>query len=118
VIGKAVSLSEAIGRSDRGPLPKIKELVKNFKVEQVTEEVSAALEKMNAEIVRVSDEMGHPKREERTWRRKKTPAERREQQITKGLVSIFGNRNDGVSLLFVGRDCLKGTARRAREDSV
>jgi len=89
VIGKAVSLSEAIGRSDRGPLPKIKELVKNFKVEQVTEEVSAALEKMNAEIVRVSDEMSHPKREERTWRRKKTPAERREQQITKGLVSIF-----------------------------
>ena len=90
VIGKAVSLSEAIARSDRGPLPKIKEMVKNLKVEQVTEEVSAALEKMNAEIARVSADSNQKARSEVSrWRRKKTPAERREQQITKGLVSFF-----------------------------
>src|SRR2546423_11565558 len=54
VIGKAVTLSEAIARSDRGPLPKIKEMVKNLHVEHVTEEVSRALEHMNSEIARIS----------------------------------------------------------------
>jgi hypothetical protein len=101
VIGKAVSLSEAIARSDRGPLPKIKELVKNFKVEQVTDEVSAALEKMNAEIVRLSDDKSHPKREPRTWRRKKTPAERREQEITKGVVGFFSGIGSMVFLYYL-----------------
>jgi hypothetical protein len=88
VIGKAVALSEAIARSDRGPLPKIKEMVKGLKVEHVTEEVSRALEKMNNEIVRISPEAraGH-----QSWlqRKKKTPEERREQQIVKGTVSFF-----------------------------
>jgi hypothetical protein len=41
VIGKAVTLSEVIARSDRGPLPKIKEMMKNLKVEHVSEEVRA-----------------------------------------------------------------------------
>src|SRR2546430_7320358 len=56
VIGKAVALSEAIARSDRGPLPKIKEMVKNLKIEHVTEEVSRALDRMNREIVRTTPE--------------------------------------------------------------
>jgi hypothetical protein len=54
VIGKAVSLSEAIARSDRGPLPKIKEMMKSLKIEQVSDEISRALEQMNQEIVRNS----------------------------------------------------------------
>ena len=51
VIGRAVSLSEAIARTDRGPLPKIKEMMKNLKVEQVSEEISRALEQMNKEKI-------------------------------------------------------------------
>lgn len=102
VIGKAVTLSEAIARSDRGPLPKIKEMVKNLKVEHVTEEVSSALEKMNAEIARVSAEQ-HEKthKEVSRWRRKKTPAERREQQISKGLVSLFSGVGLTVFLYYL-----------------
>jgi hypothetical protein len=102
VIGKAVALSEAIARTDRGPLPKIKEMVKNLKVEHVTEEVSAALEKMNAEIARVSVE-SHEKAQTGVsrWRRKKTPAERREQQISKGLVSFFSGIGLTVFLYFL-----------------
>jgi hypothetical protein len=102
VIGKAVSLSEAIARSDRGPLPKIKEMMKNLKVEHVTEEVSAALEKMNAEITRVSGE-SHEKThsEVSRWRRKKTPAERREQQISRGLVSFFSGIGLTVFLYYL-----------------
>jgi hypothetical protein len=88
VIGKAVALSEAIARSDRGPLPKIKEMIKGLKVEHVTEEVSRALEKMNNEIVRSSPE-ARPGHQSWLQRKKKTPEERREQQIVKGTVSLF-----------------------------
>ncbi len=89
VIGKAVSLSEAIARSDRGPLPKIKEMVKNLKVEHVTEEVSRALDRMNSEIVKVSSEAKAKKEYGWSLRRKKTAAERRERHITNGIVSVF-----------------------------
>jgi len=87
VIGKAVSLSEAIARSDRGPLPKIKEMVRNLKVDHVSDEVSGALEQMNQEIASIS-----PKSEPRPWLsfgKKKTPTEKREYHISKGVVSLF-----------------------------
>src|SRR5713226_3045570 len=89
VIGKAVSLSEAIARSDRGPLPKIKEMMKNFKVEQVTEEISRALDQMNKEIVHSSDD---PTPRKPWWlegKKQKTPEQRRERHIVKGTVSLF-----------------------------
>ena len=90
VIGKAVALSEAIARSDRGPLPKIREMVKGLKVDQVTDEVSRALDKMNNEIANVSPAS---KQSERPWwvsfGKKKSPAEKREQHISKGIVSLF-----------------------------
>lgn len=87
VIGKALTLSDAIGRSGRGPLPKLKELVKNLNVDQVTEEVSRALDRMNKEILSHS-----PKRTPgmQWWQRhKKTPQERRNEHISKGVVSFF-----------------------------
>jgi hypothetical protein len=91
VIGKAVSLSEAIARSDRGPLPKIKEMVKNLKVEHVTDEVSRALDNMNQEIAEISPK--EKRDERRPWvgfgKKKKTVAERRESHITDGVVSLF-----------------------------
>src|SRR5215831_11084520 len=88
VIGKAVSLSEAIGRSDRGPLPKLKEMIKNFPVEHVSEEVSRAFEQVNKEIVRTANEA---RRRHRSWtgRKRKTAAERRERQIVNGTISLF-----------------------------
>jgi len=89
VIGKAVALSEAIARSDRGPLPKIKEMIKGLKVEHVTEEVSRALEHMNNEIVRISPEARPPNKPWKSLRRKKTAEERREAQLVKGTVSFF-----------------------------
>jgi len=96
VIGKAVALSEAIARSDRGPLPKIKEMVKGLKVEHVTEEVSRALEKMNLEIAKISPE--HRPRRSGPWiqfGKKKSAEERREEKITKGIISMFS----GVGLM-------------------
>jgi hypothetical protein len=87
VIGKALTLSEAIARSDRGPLPKLKEMVKSLNVDQVTEEVSRALDRMNKEILSHSPEqppVAH------WWQRpRKTAQERRDDHISKGLVSFF-----------------------------
>jgi len=95
VIGKAVALSEAIARSDRGPLPKIREMMKGLKVEHVTEEVSRALEKMNNEIARISPETKSPRHAWPSLKKKKTPQERRDDQIVKGTVSLFS----GIGLM-------------------
>jgi hypothetical protein len=89
VIGKAVSLSEAIARSDRGPLPKLKEMMKNLKPEQVSEDISRALDQMNKEIVRSSDD---PTPHQPWWlqgRKKKTAEQRREKHLTTGAISLF-----------------------------
>ena len=107
VIGKAVSLSEAIARSDRGPLPKFREMVKNLKVDQVTEEVSRALDHMNQELVQVqakAKKRSKSQEERRPWinlRKKKTAAERRENHITKGVVSMFSGVGLTVFLYFL-----------------
>jgi hypothetical protein len=108
VIGKAVSLSEAIARSDRGLLPKIKGMVKQLNVDHVTEEISGALDKMSAEIVRTSEESRSRRREhqqaaegDRPWwdfRDKKTPERRREDHRVKGTVAFFSGI--GVTLFF------------------
>jgi hypothetical protein len=80
IIAKAVSLGEAIARSDRGPLPKLKAAMKEFKMEQATHEVSRALDKMNEEIV-----SGFPK----TPKKKEKPPEVvRENHIALGLASL------------------------------
>lgn len=101
VIGKAVALSEAIARSDRGPLPKIKEMVKNLKVDQVTEEVSRALEHMNQEIAKVSSEAKPKLQQGLSFGRKKTPAERRERHLTSGIVSLFSGTGMMVFLYYL-----------------
>ncbi|HJT27397.1 MAG TPA: hypothetical protein VJ784_08320 [Pyrinomonadaceae bacterium] len=91
VIGKAVALSEAVARSDRGPLPKIKEMIGNFKVDHVSDEVSGALDRMNQEIAQISPES--QRREQRRalieFPKRKTPAEKRQDHISKGVVSFF-----------------------------
>lgn len=93
VIGKALTLSEAIARSDRGPLPKLKEMIKNLTVQHVTDEVSGALERMNQEIVNTTPFRRSGRR--RRWIEKKTPEERRENHLIKGTVSMF----TGVGLM-------------------
>ncbi len=101
VIGKAVSLSEAIARSDRGPLPKIKEMMKNLKLEHVTEEVSHALDQMNTEIVRSSDDVKPPKPWWLEGRKQKTPAERRENHIVKGTMTMFSGAGFMVFMYYL-----------------
>ncbi|HSL55707.1 MAG TPA: hypothetical protein VK868_14990 [Pyrinomonadaceae bacterium] len=101
VIGKAVALSEAVARSDRGPLPKIKEMIGSFKVDHVSDEVSGALDRMNQEIARISPET---ERKQRAWiefPKRKTPAEKREDHISKGVVSMFSGVGLTVFLYYL-----------------
>src|SRR6266436_4695521 len=96
VIGKAVSLSEAIARSDSVPA-KIKDMVKNLKIEKVTDEVARAMEKMNQEIARSSDQ----RRKNFSWRKEKTPEQRRERHLTTGLIKLFWGRGLSIFLYFI-----------------
>jgi hypothetical protein len=99
VIGKAVSLSEAIARSDGVPA-KIKEMVKNLKVEKVTDEVSRALDRMNKEIVRSSQD---PTPSKPWWieAKKKTAEQRRERHLTKGTIKFFWGGGLTIFLYFL-----------------
>lgn len=102
VIGKAVALSEAVARSDRGPLPKIREMVKGLKVDQVSDEVSGALDRMNQEIAQISPES--KPREPRpfiSFGKKKTPLEKREDHISKGVVSFVSGIGLSIFLYYL-----------------
>src|SRR5258708_38605404 len=86
VIGKAVTLSEAIARSDGIPA-KLKDIFSNIKIAHVTEDVSRALDKMKTEIARSKDDhrewiRARGRDEFRNWarhaRKEKTTEQRRE----------------------------------------
>jgi hypothetical protein len=99
VIGKAVSLSEAIARSDGVPA-KIKEIVKNLKVEKVTDEVSRALDRMNKEIVHSANDPT-PKKPWWIEARTKTAAQRRERHLTTGTIKFFWGGGLTIFLFFL-----------------
>ncbi len=101
VIGKAVALSEAVARSDRGPLPMIREMVKGLKVDHVSDEVSGALDRMNQEIAQISPESKPAGRPWIQFPKRKTPAEKREDHISKGVVSLFSGVGLTVFLYYL-----------------
>lgn len=101
VIGKAVTLSEAIARSDRGPLPKIKEMMKNLKVEQVTDDISRAMDEMNNEIVRSSDDLTPHKPWWLGGKEKKTAEQRREKHLVAGVISLFSGIGLAIFLYYL-----------------
>src|SRR6266550_5257320 len=101
VIGKAVTLSEAIARSDRGPLPKIKEMMKSLKVEQVTDDISRAIDEMNKEIVRSSDDPTPHKPWWLAGKGRKTASQRREKHLVTGAISLFSGIGLAIFLYFL-----------------
>lgn len=101
VIGKAVTLSEAIAGSDSVP-SKIKDLVKNFKIEKVTDEVSRAMEKMNQELAGSADEHREWRLKRAVKRKEKTAEQRREKHITQGLITMFSGIGVSAFLYFLG----------------
>ena len=109
VIGKAVTLSEAIARSDSVP-SKIKDLVANLKIEKVTDEVARAMEKVKQEIT-------HTAEDHREWhlnhikpigfkRKEKTAEQRREKHLVNGSISFFTGIGLSIVLYFVSHALL------------
>jgi hypothetical protein len=96
VIGKAVTLSDAMSKIDGVPA-KLKELVNNVKIAHVTDEVSRAMDKMNQEIARSASDHRHKAR----WRREKSAEERRERHLAKGVVKLFWGGGLTVFLYFL-----------------
>jgi len=88
VVGRAVTLGDAISKTDGVPA-KLKEIMGNVKIAHVTEEVSRAMEKMNAEIQRSSAEERWERRRRRRERKQKTADERRERHLTRGAIKFF-----------------------------
>ena len=101
VIGKAVTLSEAIARSDRGPLPKLKEMMKKLNMEEVSEEVSTALDQMHQEMVKDSGTLIGVKMAKKKEKRQPSAQERREKHITQGLISLFSGIGLMIFLYFL-----------------
>lgn len=101
VIGKAVTLSEAIARSDRGPLPKLKEMMKKLNMEEVSEEVSTALDQMHQEMVKDSGTLIGVKMPKKKEKRQPSAQERREKHITQGLISLFSGIGLMIFLYFL-----------------
>jgi len=110
VIAKAVTLSETIARSDSVPA-KVKDLVKNLKIEKVTDEVARAMEKMGHEIAHTADdhhdwvkarERHEIRRELRRRRKEKTAEQRRESLLTRGFITMFSGIGLGVLLYIIG----------------
>jgi hypothetical protein len=95
VIGKAVALSEVIARSDRGPIPKLKEMMESAKIKKTTDDVSLALDHMSLDI----EQAPKGKEETEPWwmqfKDKKTPERRREDHLVKGSISLFS----GIGLM-------------------
>lgn len=96
VIGKAVSLSDAISKTDGVPA-KIKEIMSNIKVAHVTEEVSRAMDKMNREITSSSLEHWRKSR----LKKEKTAEERRERYLVQGAIKLFGGVGLTIFLYFL-----------------
>src|SRR5882724_8636029 len=101
VIGKAVSLSETIARIP-GPRPNmIKGMMKNVKVEQVSEDIARAMDEMKKEIVRSSDD---PTPHKPWWlegREKKTSKQRREKHLVTGTISLFSGIGLAIFLYYL-----------------
>jgi hypothetical protein len=90
-----VALSEVIARSDRGPIPKLKEMMESAKIKKTTDDVSLALDHMSLDI----EQMPKGKEEAQPWwmqfKDKKTPERRREDHLVKGSISLFS----GIGLM-------------------
>jgi len=98
VIGKAVTLGDAISRTDGVPA-KIKEIMSNIKVAHVTEEVSRAMDKMNKEIMKSSNE---PSGRKPWWHGKtKTAEQRRERHLVSGTIKFFWGGGLSIFLYFL-----------------
>lgn len=96
IISKAVTLSDAIGRSDRGALPKIKVALGNINLEQVSADIARGLEHLTTEI-QCSVPTDRVNR-----RRSRPPEQQREKHLVEGFKSFLGGIGFMIVLYILG----------------
>jgi len=101
VIGKAVALSEVIARSDRGPIPKIKEMMESAKIRKTTDDVSHALDQISQDISQTPAKGEHKEPWWVNFKDERTPERRREDYLVKGTVSLFSGIGLMIFLYFL-----------------
>jgi hypothetical protein len=100
LVGKAVTVSEAIARGDSGLLPRIKVMMGNLKLDEVSEQVVQHVETIGREVEKSVREhkddiaKAHPKN---WWPEPKTPQERRSKLFEHGFGSLFG----GIAMMII-----------------
>jgi hypothetical protein len=98
LVSKAMTLGEAIGRSDRGAAPKMKAVIENLGLDKMTADISKGLEEMTREI---EQSIKNPRS-----RRRKSPEQeqrqRREKLISHGFVSFFSGIGLAIFLYYLG----------------
>ena len=72
--------------------------MKNLKVEQVSEDISRALDQMNIEIARSTED---PKPRKITGKKMKTREQRREKHLTTGAISLFSGIGLAIFLYYL-----------------
>jgi len=97
IISKAVSLSEAIGRSDRGVLSKIKVSLGNVKLDQVSTDIAQGLEQLTDEV-----QCYFPTTPPHRRQRSRSPEQRREKYLVEGFKSLLGGLGLMIVLYVVG----------------
>jgi hypothetical protein len=111
LVGKAVTVSEVIARGDSGLLPKIKSVMGNLKLDEVSEQVARHVETIGREVERSvrekKDELAKKKDEvaqahDNWWNWKRTPEERRARLLEKGFSSFFSGVGMMIFLYVLG----------------
>ena len=104
LVGKAVSVGEVIARGDSGLLPRIRVVMGNLKLDEVSEQVARHVETIGREVERsVSEHQSHidavancmndkPKK-----KKTKDPAQQRADLLGQGFGSLFG----GIAMAIV-----------------
>lgn len=105
LVGKAVTVSEAIARGDSGLLPKIKSVMGNLKLDGVSEQVVQHVEMIGREVEKSVREQKHEiAKAQAHWWTPKTPEERRAKLFEKGFGSMFGGIAMMIVFYFVARN--------------
>ena len=104
LVGKAVSVGEVIARGDSGLLPRIRVVMGNLKLDEVSEQVARHVETIGREVERTVrehqeeiDSVANCMNDEPKKATKKDPADHRADLLGKGFGSLFG----GIAMAIV-----------------
>lgn len=104
LVTKAVRIGDTIARGDSGLLPKIKTVMGNMKLDEMSEQISRHMDQISHEVERGGRAMweAHKSNDEWKWWKRRSPAERRARLLEKGFSGFFGGMAFTAVLYVIG----------------